>query len=747
MRFLISLLLIGAHLLPAAAQTFSSTVNEAIPDDGSTVMYNISVSGLPTVIDTFFGLERVCLNLGHTYTSDMTVKLQAPNGKVVMLFAGVGGAGQNFFNTCLEGSGQSITTGAAPFSDTYQSQEVLGNINKGQDPNGVWTLILHDTYAFADAGFLIDWSIQFGENPAQPFTFISSNLPIVKFTTLNEPIGDDPKVPVLMQIIDNGGQIRNNAAQTDYAYEGVIMTEWQGFTGPYYPKKNYAFETVDASGNDLDTTILGMPRESDWIFKAEYLDHTLLKNSIAYEMARRMGGYAPRTRPCELMLDGEYIGLYMLTEKVKRDKNRIDIAKLTPSDTTGSDLSGGYIIEMNINNNPGDWLSPYPPINDATCDAPVEFKHVYPKSGDLKPVQRDYIRQFVQGFEDALLASDFADTSGGYRQYIDVSAFIDFLIVNEFSVNFDSYGRSTYLYKEKDTDGGKLKCGPPWDYDRAMDYYVPETATNGWVWQITHPYWPFPFWWSRMWEDVAYRQQLVCRWQSLRENTLSTPAFMALVDALQSNVQEGQERNFRVWNDLGFMPYEGHIGALKAYLTTRLAWIDATLAEAVAVDADFSTQAVSSGTLSFVPNDLNALGYLWQFGDGSTSTNASPTHTYLAPGTYTVTCTVFPGTCLERTATTSVNILAVSTTSPAISGVSVFPNPFVDKLQVDFGTSLQQPVQVRLENGWGQTVVETALPADVQNHQIATEKLPSGVYFVHITTNNGNRQTLRLVRQ
>jgi hypothetical protein len=65
-----------------------------------------------------------------------------------------------------------------------------------------------------------------------------------------------------------------------------------------YPKKNYDFDLVDVLGNKIDTTLLGMPAENDWIFKAEYLDHSLIKNTIAYEFARRMGNYAPRIRTC-----------------------------------------------------------------------------------------------------------------------------------------------------------------------------------------------------------------------------------------------------------------------------------------------------------------------------------------------------------------------------------------------------------------------------------------------------------------
>lgn len=789
-----------------SAQTFTSTVNQPIPDDGSTVTFDIAVSGLPSAIDTTFGLEMVCLNMTHTYTEDMTIKLQAPNGKIVVLIMGAGGAGHDFSNTCLAGTGASMAASAAPFSGTFQSRGTLGDLNKGQDPNGTWTLICHDTYAFADAGFLQDWSITFGPNPAKPFIFRSSNLPIVKLTTLGQPIDNEPKVPVLMQIIDNGPGQRNDANQTTFAYEGRIMAEWQGFTGPYYPKKNYDFETVDAAGENLDTSLLGLPSENDWLFKAEFLDHTLIKNAVTYEMARRMGGYAPRTRPCELILDGEYIGLYVLTEQVKRDANRVDIAKLASDDISGAELTGGYIIEMNINNNaPGDWNSPHQPINFASCQLPVEFKHVYPKRNEIMPQQRDYIRAFVDSFETSLLLPDFANPDAGYRQFIDVQTFIDFLIVNEFSVNYDSYGRSTYLYKEKITDGGKLKCGPPWDYDRAYDYNVPQ-STEGWVWEITHPGWPFPFWWSRLWQDEAYRKQLACRWTMLRQNTLSDAAFAGLIDSMSGQIHEAQQRNFTIWNDLGARTYDENVDSLHNYVARRLRWIDATLAaEGVAapqfylptdtvlcagevfdaalligqqyeynwqpgpdeasfvfpqngaynllvtdangcfsrktmqvalaepLDAGFSSQQVGgSSTWVFTPNKPDADSYFWDFGDGSTSTQASPTHQFGALGVYIVSLTVadLPG-CPPETVRDTVQFLSAAA-EPLPFGGAVYPNPFQAEIQVDFAQPLAEGCSISLENVWGQTLFSGQLSAGTARCVIPAAHFPAGVYLLQI---------------
>ena len=404
---------------------------------------------------------------------------------------------------------------------------------------------------------------------------MTSVLPIVKLTTVNNGINNDVKVPVTMQIIDNGSGQINSTADTIYSYEGTIMTEWQGFTGPGYPKKNYDFDLVDANGNKMDTSLLGMPAENDWIFKAEYLDNSLLVNTVSYEFSRRMGRYAPRTKQCEIFLDGTYIGVYSLTEKVKRDNNRVDIAKLTSADTAGSALTGGYIIEMNINGDPAAWNSAYPPINSATSPHAVEFKYVYPKADSILPVQANYIKTYVDSFENALNDVNFMNDSVGYRKWIDVGTFIDFLIVNEFSMNYDSYGRSTYMYKEKDTDGNKLCIGPPWDYDRAMA----DDPNSGWVWENTHPYWPFPFWWSKMYSDSVYRHELACRWFSLREDVLKTPRFMAFIDSVSAPLFQGPaDRNFAVWQTLGASTYASKVQNMKVFLYNRLTWIDNELA-------------------------------------------------------------------------------------------------------------------------------------------------------------------------
>ncbi|MBL7941969.1 MAG: CotH kinase family protein, partial [Flavobacteriales bacterium] len=630
------------------AQTFSSAFNTWVPDDGSTATYDVVVSGLPDGLNGDFGLVQVCLNMDHTYDSDMNATLRAPDGSTFLLFNGIGGDGDNFSDCCLRDDADDyIYSYSPPFTGTFRPMGNMGVVNNGQNPNGIWSLILFDTYAFADQGYLYDFSITFGNNAPVPFEFLSSNLPIAKIFTDGVPVQDEPKIEGTLQIINNGIGELNYLNDTNYEYEGQILVELQGFTGPWYPKKNYDFDLIDSEGLEIDTSLLGMPAENDWIFKAEYLDPSLMYNSIAYEFSRRMGRYAPRTQYCELFLNGEYQGVYNLTEKVKRSDNRVNIARLDTDDIAGDSLTGGYIIEMNINGDPGDWNSEYQAINYSTNGLPVEFKHVYPKSWEVMPEQHDYIRAYVDSFEYSLHQPDFDDPQNGYRKWIGENSFIDFMLVNEMSTNYDSYGRSTFMYKEKINDGGQLKIGPPWDYDRGF------CCVEGWVWELTHPGWPFPDWWSIFHQDDNFVQDEWCRWTGLREELWTTDAFMAYIDSLHLMLGDAAARNFERWPELGYGNFDGNVADLKQRLSDRLDWMDANIIGNGACVPSLVNGAVNNEDFEggyFPPNcwtlvDADNDGSFWNGNQpviGNESPHSAFSYSFGSPDNYLITPKLHP---------------------------------------------------------------------------------------------------------
>ena len=173
--------------------------------------------------------------------------------------------------------------------------------------------------------------------------FSSSNLPIIIIKTNNTGIPDEPKVPATMQIIDNGPGNMNHIDDEPNDYNGQIGIELRGQTSQFFPKKPYGFETWDDLGQDQNVSILGMPKENDWVFHNPFSDKSLIRNAISYSIAGKIMDYAPRVRMVEMVLNDDYRGVYLLTEKIKRDKNRVNITKLTPE---SEDVSGGYILKF-----------------------------------------------------------------------------------------------------------------------------------------------------------------------------------------------------------------------------------------------------------------------------------------------------------------------------------------------------------------------------------------------------------------
>jgi hypothetical protein len=172
----------------------------------------------------------------------------------------------------------------------------------------------------------------------------STNLPLVIINTSGGVIADEPKITVDMKIIFNGPGKYNHPSDQGNVYSGKAGIEFRGAYSQLLPQKAYGFETRDILGNNLNVPLLDMPAENDWILLANYNDKVFMRNTLAFHLYTEMGHYAPRAHICEVMINGEYMGIFVLTKKIKRDKNRLDIAKLDTDDNAGDSLSGGYIF-------------------------------------------------------------------------------------------------------------------------------------------------------------------------------------------------------------------------------------------------------------------------------------------------------------------------------------------------------------------------------------------------------------------
>jgi hypothetical protein len=214
-------------------------------------------------------------------------------------------------------------------------------------------------------------------------SLVSSNLPIVVINTHGQWISDEPKITADMGIVDNGPGNRNRPTDPYTGYEGKIGIETRGSSSEAFPEKRYAVETRDASGDDLKVSLPGLPEESDWVLSAPYCDKSLIRDVVLYSLARKLGRYVSRSRYCELVLNGEYVGVYILLEKIKRDKNRVNITKIAETDTSGDALTGGYIVKIDKTegSNTVGWYSGSSPFPGAAQKIFYQFH--YPTSEDL----------------------------------------------------------------------------------------------------------------------------------------------------------------------------------------------------------------------------------------------------------------------------------------------------------------------------------------------------------------------------
>ena len=421
----------------------------------------------------------------------------------------------------------------------------------------------------------------------------SSELPIISINTNGQEIVGDPKIDALMQIRYNGPGTITHVTDSPNVYDGHIGIEIRGASSGGYPQRPYGLETRDALGEDLDVSLLGMPEESDWVLLSNFNDRSLVRNTLSHKLFTSMGQYSPRMQLCEVLLDSVYKGIYVFGEKIKRDKNRVDIANLKPEDIEGDDLTGGYILQQNYWDPSTSFQSNYSPIDHPEFD--VHFVYEFPKPIDITEVQKSYIASFVDSLETALYSPDFTDPDIGYRKYLDVKSFIDYFLLNELARNNDGFKKSVFFHKDRFSNGGKMKAGPAWDFDWAWknmwgcDIFSAIDG-SGWAHHIndcpTDNY--SCGWYIRLFQDSTFLDELKCTYEEYRETIFDTNYIFSYIDSMGLAVGNARERHFKKWPILGISgpapevnaiatTYAAELDTLKSWINLRLNWLDANM--------------------------------------------------------------------------------------------------------------------------------------------------------------------------
>ena len=451
----------------------------------------------------------------------------------------------------------------------------------------------------------------------------SSELPIISINTQGQSIPNDNKIDALMQIRYNGPDEITHVTDSPNVYDGKIGIEIRGASSSGYPQTPYGLETRDDEGIDKDVSLLGMPEESDWVLLSNYNDRSLLRNTLSFKLFEDMGQYAPRMRLCEVLVDSVYKGIYVFGEKIKRDTNRVNIAKLKPEDNEGDDVTGGYILQQNYWNNETSFQSNYSPIDHPDFD--VHFVYEYPKPDEITDAQKTYIASYVDSLETALYSDDFADPDSGYRKYLDEKSFIDYFLLNELARSNDGFKKSVFFHKDKSSNGGKMKAGPIWDFDWAWktmwgcDIFSANDG-SGWAHHIndcpTDNY--SCGWYVRLFQDSTFLNDLKCTYEDYRQTIFDTAYIFNYIDSMGEVVHNAQVRHFQKWPILGISgpapevnaiatTYEAELDTLKAWIGLRISWLDVNMPGLCSIPTDVEEVSTENEWITCYPNPTEGL--------------------------------------------------------------------------------------------------------------------------------------------
>ncbi len=419
----------------------------------------------------------------------------------------------------------------------------------------------------------------------------STNLPLFIIDTNGKPILDEPKTDASLSVIYHENQY-NSLDDSANVFHGNIGIEIRGKYSSILPQKPYGFETRDSLGKSMNIPLFHMPEENDWILLANYNDKTFLRNALSFKIFNEMGHYAPRTQFAEVIVNKSYQGIYLLTEKIKRDPKRVNISKLNIDENTGDNVTGGYIIKVDYYDDFNSWVSNFHPLG--SMDKNVHFVYEYPSASEITSTQKNYIQKFIDEFEKALYSPNTDSHQKTLSNYIDFNSFVDYFILNELARNIDGYKKSSFFYKDKDSKGGLLHAGPVWDFDWAWkninECYFGATDGSGWAFQIQKcDPWPAPpSWMVRLMNDPIFTQRVNERYFSLRNSILNEDYIFNYIDSAALVLGNAQTRHYQRWPILGInvgtpetdaqpTTFAGEISKFKEWITVRLNWLDANI--------------------------------------------------------------------------------------------------------------------------------------------------------------------------
>lgn len=345
----------------------------------------------------------------------------------------------------------------------------------------------------------------------------------------------------------------------------------RGNTSRFFDKKGYLLNLTKEDGvTNREESMLGMAPHHEWALHGPFLDKSLMRNYMWYNIAGEIMDYAPNVRFCEVVLNGEYQGLYVLVETITNgEDSRLNMSLPEEGHTTVS-----YVLRLDRgSSNPIkniDTFTMYALRNRNMIDI------VYPGASNLTPDRISYIEQEFSDFEKILYSYDYDTEPYAWWNYADMDSFAYYFIINEFTCNYDVGARSTYVYKDV-RDKYKMCI---WDMNSCCDnfHFTQVDPQNFQMQNIT--------WFYMLAKDEHFVERVIQRYRELRTTYLSDQYLNDYIDAVIEYLGPAIERNFQVWGYTfeDYRPlepdrrnpdnYEAAVDQLRTFLSERGAWMD-----------------------------------------------------------------------------------------------------------------------------------------------------------------------------
>ncbi len=379
---------------------------------------------------------------------------------------------------------------------------------------------------------------------------LCTHLPIIRIDTGGQTI---PGAPILdsdwlvtgYELGDNGEEqisVSLSTVETEGIWHhaedtpdlsSTAMLRYRGDTSRAFSKHSFAIKLVESDDplNNRNLPLLGMASDNEWVLHGPFLDKTLLRNYMWMNISAEVMGYAPAVRFCELILDGEYQGVYVLMETISENDHRVNLTEYEPGDIVCS-----YIFRIGSNLNPLKTIDTFS-LYTLRLETSREVEVIYPTTQYQTEQIHDYISADISEIERLLYSSHMNDRSRLYQDYLDVDSFVNYYILQEYLGVSDMFLKSTYFYKDV---RGKLHIGPVWDYNNVLDNFFSPVNMETFLLSQRG-------WYGQLMQDEVFVNKVITRYQELRKGILSETRLNAYLDDTIAWLGSAVDRNWEVW--------------------------------------------------------------------------------------------------------------------------------------------------------------------------------------------------------